>query len=51
MLRSRFLLSSIIYLAIGVTAFAQAPRVSPPDITGTVVDGNRVTIFYSRPKN
>jgi hypothetical protein len=28
---------------------AQAPRVSPPDISGTVVDGDRVTVFYSRP--
>jgi len=40
-------------LAVGVCAalpvFAQQPRVSPPDIAGTVVDGNRVTIFYSRP--
>lgn len=40
-------------MAIGVGAaipvYAQAPRVSPPDIAGTVVDGNRVTIFYSRP--
>jgi len=29
--------------------YAQAPRISPPDIAGAVVDGNRVTIFYSRP--
>jgi len=46
MLRS----TSLICLAVGVTAaLAQAPRVSPPDIAGNVVDGNRVTIFYSRP--
>jgi hypothetical protein len=53
MLRSRFLLPSIIGLAVGASAanpgYAQAPRVSPPDIAGTVVDGNRVTIYYSRP--
>jgi len=50
MLRSRYLLTSIICMAVGVSAvFAQAPRISPPDITGAVVDGNRVTIFYSRP--
>src|SRR5476649_408394 len=52
MLRSRNLLTSIICVAVGVSAvFAQQARVSPPDITGTVIDGNRVTIFYSRPKS
>jgi hypothetical protein len=30
---------------------AQAPRVSPPDIVSGVIDGNRVSIFYSRPKS
>lgn len=53
MLRSHHLLTSIICVAAGVGAiapvFAQQPRVSPPDIAGTVIDGNRVTIFYSRP--
>lgn len=28
---------------------AQQKRLSPPDITGAVIDGSRVTIFYSRP--
>lgn len=28
---------------------AQQPRVSPMDVTGTVIAGNRVTIWYSRP--
>jgi hypothetical protein len=28
---------------------AQQTRVSPPDVTGAVVDGNRVTVYYSRP--
>lgn len=28
---------------------AQQPRVSPPGVTGVVIDGNRVTVFYSRP--
>jgi len=53
MLRSHNLLTSLLCLAVGVSAaapvFAQAPRVSPPDIAGNVVDGNRVTIYYSRP--
>ena len=53
MLRSHKLLTSIICIAAGVSAaslvYAQATRVSPPDITSAVVDGNRVTIFYSRP--
>ncbi len=50
MLRSNHSLASILCLAIGASAaFAQAPRVSPPDIAGNVIDGNRVTIYYSRP--
>ncbi len=49
MLRSRHLLSSMICLAVSAGAYAQAPRVSPPDIAGAVIDGNRVSIFYSRP--
>ncbi|MBV9471309.1 MAG: DUF2911 domain-containing protein [Abitibacteriaceae bacterium] len=28
---------------------AQQKRISPIDVTGTVIDGNRVTIYYSRP--
>jgi hypothetical protein len=28
---------------------AQQTRVSPPDVTGSVIDGNRVTVYYSRP--
>jgi hypothetical protein len=28
---------------------AQQARVSPPDVTGGVIDGNRVTVYYSRP--
>ncbi len=51
MLRSRYLLTSLFCLAVSASAvFAQAPRVSPPDVAGAVVDGNRVTIYYSRPK-
>jgi len=53
MLRSRSLLASLLFVAVGATAaipvYAQAPRVSPPDIISAVVDGNRVSIFYSRP--
>lgn len=51
MLKSRILLTSFLCVAVGASAvFAQQPRVSPPDIAGTVVEGNRVTIYYSRPK-
>lgn len=53
MLKSRYLLPSILCLTIGASAampvYAQMQRVSPPDIAGTVVDGNRVTVYYSRP--
>jgi hypothetical protein len=28
---------------------AQQTRVSPPDVTGSVIDGNRVTVYYARP--
>jgi hypothetical protein len=30
-------------------AMAQQKRVSPPDVTGAVVAGDRVTIYYGRP--
>ena len=53
MFKSRFLLPSILCLTVAAGAampvYAQMQRVSPPDIAGTVVDGNRVTIYYSRP--
>ena len=50
MRRLRFLVlfaASILLLASPV--LAQQKRISPPDITGSVIDGNRVTIYYSRP--
>lgn len=28
---------------------AQQKRVSPPDLSGAVIDGSRVTVYYSRP--
>lgn len=31
------------------SSFAQQKRVSPPDVTGAVIDGNRVTVYYARP--
>ena len=31
------------------SGMAQQKRISPMDVTGTVVDGDRVTIWYSRP--
>ncbi len=53
MLKSRKMLASILCLTVGLGAalpvYAQQQRVSPPDIAGAVVDGNRVTIYYSRP--
>ncbi len=36
-------------LVASVPLMAQQKRVSPPDISGTVVAGNRVTVYYSRP--
>ena len=32
-----------------VPLMAQQKRASPPDVTGAVIDGNRTTIYYSRP--
>jgi hypothetical protein len=43
------LLTVVAILCLAVQAQAQQKRVSPPDVAGAVVDGNRVTIFYSRP--
>lgn len=34
---------------IALPAHAQRSRLSPPDITGSVIDGNRVSVVYSRP--
>ncbi|HLP78092.1 MAG TPA: DUF2911 domain-containing protein [Candidatus Paceibacterota bacterium] len=39
--------AAVLFTAIG--ASAQQKRVSPPDVTGAVIDGNRVTVYYSRP--
>jgi hypothetical protein len=37
-------------LLLGSTPLmAQQKRISPPDIAGAAVDGNRVTVYYSRP--
>lgn len=46
------LLNLIVSAAILLSAagsFAQQKRVSPPDVTGAVIDGNRVTVYYARP--
>ena len=43
------LLTVIAILCLSVQAQAQQKRPSPPDVTSAVVDGNRVTVFYSRP--
>ena len=53
MLKSRSLLTSVLCLTLGAAvampAIAQMQRVSPPDVAGNVIDGNRVTVYYSRP--
>jgi hypothetical protein len=36
-------------LLTALGASAQQKRVSPPDVTGAVIDGNRVTVYYNRP--
>jgi hypothetical protein len=42
-------------LAAGTVLLGSAPlraqqvRLSPPDVTGAVIDGNRVTVYYGRP--
>jgi hypothetical protein len=48
--RLQFLALAALTLMLNVLPVAaQQPRVSPPAITGTVIEGNRVTVFYSRP--
>ncbi|MGN6641408.1 MAG: DUF2911 domain-containing protein [Verrucomicrobiota bacterium] len=39
--------TAVLLTALG--ASAQQKRVSPPDVTGAVIDGNRVTVYYNRP--
>ncbi len=49
---TRFRLPALVaatVLASALPALAQQKRVSPIDVTGQVIDGSRVTIFYSRP--
>src|SRR4051794_24652512 len=43
------LLAAVVMLGAAAPSGAPQKRVSPMDVTGTVIDGNRVTIFYSRP--
>jgi hypothetical protein len=50
MKRLQFLaLAAATLMLAAAPLMAQQKRISPPDITGTVIDGNRVSIFYSRP--
>jgi hypothetical protein len=46
-------LSSVIVavavLMTALSASAQQKRVSPPDVASGMIDGNRITIYYSRP--
>lgn len=39
--------TAVLLTALG--ASAQQKRVSPPDVAGAVIDGNRVTVYYNRP--
>jgi hypothetical protein len=50
MTRLRFLaLAACALMLGGAPVTAQQARVSPPGIAGSVIDGNRVTVYYSRP--
>jgi hypothetical protein len=41
---------SLAVLVVGSSSvMAQQKRVSPPDVTGAVIEGNRVTVYYGRP--
>jgi hypothetical protein len=45
-----FLLLIAVVVLLAVPMMAQPkPRVSPPDVTSAVIDGNRVMLVYSRP--
>jgi hypothetical protein len=46
-LKSTLLIGALILSALPV--MAQRPRVSPHDLTGAVIGGNRVTVYYGRP--
>lgn len=46
------LLNAVVAMTVLIstlTASAQSQRPSPPDVAGAVIDGNRVTVYYSRP--
>lgn len=48
--RRQLLSLTAVTILLGVTPImAQQKRLSPPDITSAVIDGNRVTLVYSRP--
>jgi hypothetical protein len=48
-------LRMLVFAAVGAVllasapVMAQQPRVSPPDVSGAVIDGSRVTVYYARP--
>jgi hypothetical protein len=45
-----FALAAVCSVLLAATpVMAQQPRVSPPDVSGAVIDGSRVTVYYSRP--
>lgn len=48
--RRSVLIAVVVVMSLCISpVMAQQKRVSPPDATSAVVDGNRVTVFYSRP--
>jgi hypothetical protein len=42
-------LSLAMLMVTSSAVMAQQKRVSPPDVTGAVIEGNRVTVYYGRP--
>lgn len=44
-----FGLAAATVLLAGAPLRAQQKRVSPPDVTGIVINGSRTTVYYSRP--
>ncbi len=54
--RLQFLIFAALTMTVGTApiltphSLAQQARVSAPDVTGAVIDGSRVTVYYSRPK-
>ena len=48
-IRSAIVAGLVVMGACSTWAAAQQKRVSPPDVTGAVIEGSRVTVYYGRP--